>query len=322
MRLTGPPKPRRRCPPPTAGPGLGGRRREQLLRGLRPACAPRAAAPGGREAVPSQLLQVGPVWGGPWHRRCWGGRGTPEQRLVEPTGPESSRERRLRVTAVSGPRDASWARVLPPQVQAVLQHAAPGRLQARSGARRLHLLQPPPHSCPCEPHVAGPGPQTARGRPHGLPAPQRPTDGPGGPWAERRTARGRACSPGAQGGQRHGQRVRARCSCPSGRPLFPRPLGEPGRVQALSGPCGWQSQNTGGQQLPGRVVIGPTGRGSSQPPSCCDPSCPGPSPGHAARPGSFPSVSPPGRGQCRPSICESSGSPGLDPVGLQDAAGP
>lgn len=43
------------------GPGLCGRLRQQHLCGLRPARAPGAAPPGRREALPPQLLQVGPV---------------------------------------------------------------------------------------------------------------------------------------------------------------------------------------------------------------------------------------------------------------------
>ena len=198
----------------------------------------------------------------------------------------------------------------------MLQHTAAGGLPGHGGAGRLRLFQPPPHSHHGQPHAAWPGPQTARDCPHGLQTPQYPPDGPEGTKAERSGARGQARNLGTHGGQLHGQRLRSRCGSPSGHHLLPCPLGEPSRAPAVCKPHGWQSQHVCDQQQPNSVVVTSTGHSGSQPLSCCDPECPRPSPGHTRL------VSPPDKAQPEPSVCGPSECPSLDPVSLQDSAGP
>lgn len=203
----------------------------------------------------------------------------------------------------------------------MLQHAALWGLQAHPRARRLRVFQPPPRGCRCKPHLAGPGPPTARSHALRLQAARCPMEGPGGKWAPRRGAEGQASDPGAGGGQLNCQR-RPRPSRLSSHCCLPRPRGESSRVQVLGGPPGWQSQRACGQQFPSRVVIAGSGHRSSQPPSCRDAECPGLSPGHPAEPGDPPSGSPSDQSLCGPSVSWPSRHPRWHPIGLQDTAGP
>lgn len=204
----------------------------------------------------------------------------------------------------------------------MLQHTALWGLQGHRRARRLRVFQPPPRSCLCKPHVAGPSPTTARGHTLRLQAAQCPTEGPGGKWAPRCRARVQASGPGACDGQLDCQR-RPCYGQPSGHRLFPRPRREPSQACILGGPPGWQSQHTCGQQLPSRVVIGGTAHSSSNPPFCPNAKCPGLSPSHPTGPGDPSSGTPPHQGQLGPNVSRPSRHPRLGPISsLQDAAGP